>query len=314
MWQRGVGPTALGSTATAYGPDELRLALGTTGSWTWSQQAFTYGDSTVPVALWNLPYYFRVAQTTAATSGTPRADFIIPDVRQFAGKTAYFSFYARCPTLGPLNFGITTFQSFGTGGSTSVTSGNLALLTIPTAWTQFTYALAVPGIAGGTTIGPGSCLAIQLATKDPSLNFEIDVAAIAVSQSNPAIADPARAFTDEALLYQTFERLASDVDGQPFGDGVIVSGTSALIDLFWQPKQAIPTVTRSSNSDFSIVQNGNTGSPIAVTGMTFANIGRRGCQVTVSFASGGTTGAPARLIAAASHGTSAHIDVSAEYI
>jgi hypothetical protein len=90
--------------------------------------------------------------TCATTSTYAEIGQRIEDVRQLAGQTATFSFWAKAST----NTTVTpTFrQFFGSGGSSNVnTSGSTFAVT--TSWQRFSVTLSIPSISG-KTIGSGN--------------------------------------------------------------------------------------------------------------------------------------------------------------
>ena len=151
IWQRGTSFTAAG-----YNSDRWSYGTSSATGSTISRQAFTAG--TAPVAGYEGSYFFRYART----SGTTTYNFLlqnVEDVRNFAGQTAIYSFWAKADAATTVT--VSPAQIFGTGGSAPVdltTSGSLSLTT---SWQRFSYSFAVPSISG-KTVGTDSCFKIQI--------------------------------------------------------------------------------------------------------------------------------------------------------
>ena len=151
IWQRGTSFTAAG-----YNSDRWSYGTSSATGSTISRQAFTAG--TAPVAGYEGSYFFRYART----SGTTTYNFLlqnVEDVRNFAGQTAIYSFWAKADAATTVT--VSPAQIFGSGGSSPVdltTSGSLSLTT---AWQRFSYSFAVPSISG-KTVGTDSCFKIQI--------------------------------------------------------------------------------------------------------------------------------------------------------
>lgn len=135
------------------------VSLGTTGAGTLSRQAHTFGQTTIPGDPIN---FFRWAQTTAATAGTPKWTHKVENVRTFASRKVTLSGYYRSNVA----IDIKLRQDFGAGGSPSadvLTVGNgLATLPVTTdadgtaQWKPFSISYNLPSLSGktlGTTVG-----------------------------------------------------------------------------------------------------------------------------------------------------------------
>src|SRR5210317_1376706 len=108
IWQRGTSVTG------GYGPDRFVYQnSGSTG--TFAQGSFTAGQTDVP----NNPKYFANLTITGADDEANIAHRI-EDVNTLSGETATISFYAKHTTNAPTSFNITSWQVFGSGGSTAV--------------------------------------------------------------------------------------------------------------------------------------------------------------------------------------------------
>jgi hypothetical protein len=144
------------STAGGYGFDRWFTSV-TGGTVTYSSQAFTAG--TAPQAGYEAANFARVV-TAGQSAAADVAIFrqLIEDVRTFANQTVTISFWAKAGSSTP-KIALDTTQSFGAGGSSSVT--NLAgQVTLSTSWTRYSVTTAIPSIAG-QTIGTSSNLGIN---------------------------------------------------------------------------------------------------------------------------------------------------------
>jgi hypothetical protein len=155
IWQRGTSFT--NPAEGAYTADRYVIfGNGTGRTRTVTRESFALG--TAPVAGYESTFFLQVAQTVAGTGATYNSFFQrIEDVRQFAGQTATFSFWAKAGagvTLPTLEM----YQDFGSGGSAGVTTTTTVAPVLTTAWTRYTVTIAVPSIAG-KTIGTGSSIA-----------------------------------------------------------------------------------------------------------------------------------------------------------
>jgi len=157
IWQRGTSftnPTVNSFTADRW-KQGGRNAEPTSSSLT--RQTFTPG--TAPVAGYEGSFFARSTITTvgATTSYSPFSQ-LIEDVRTFAGQTVTISFWAKSDSN---RTGLVfMFQDFGSGGSTGVTTSTSNLVTT-TAWSRFTFTLAIPSISG-KTIGTNSNLGLTI--------------------------------------------------------------------------------------------------------------------------------------------------------
>jgi hypothetical protein len=119
------------------------------GTTTYSAQTFTAG--TAPVAGYEAKNYARIV-TTSQSANDHFASLTqkIEDVRNFAGQTVTFSFWAKAATGTP-NIGVAFSQFFGFGGSPSaevITSTSVK--TITSSWARYSFTVAVPSLSGKT--------------------------------------------------------------------------------------------------------------------------------------------------------------------
>jgi hypothetical protein len=120
----------------------------TGSSATYSRQAFTLGQTSVPG---EPTYFFRAAVTTSAGAG----NFVhiqqrIESVGTFAGQQITVSFWAKADAAKPIS--VELEQQFGTGGSPSAAILGLSVtkVTLGTSWQKVTVTATVPSISGKT--------------------------------------------------------------------------------------------------------------------------------------------------------------------
>ena len=156
VWQRGTSGFGAGGVPNAdrfffYGD-------GTGATRAISQQTFTPG--TAPVSGYESQYYFRYNQSVAGTGGTLNRFYTkLEDVRTFAGQTVTLSFWAKADAARTLTAAVS--QNFGSGGSGSVATSFSGSASATTAWTRFSFTLAIPSISG-KTVGTSSYLEIDI--------------------------------------------------------------------------------------------------------------------------------------------------------
>lgn len=157
IWQRGTSFTnpTLGSFTADRWKQGGRNAEPTSSSLT--RETFTPG--TAPVAGYEGSFFARSTITTVGTtlSYSPFSQ-PIEDVRTFAGQTVTISFWAKSDSNRTGLVFMT--QEFGSGGSAAVTTSTSNLVTT-TAWSRFTFTVAIPSISG-KTIGTNSNLSLVI--------------------------------------------------------------------------------------------------------------------------------------------------------
>jgi hypothetical protein len=155
FWQRGTSFTTNG----VYTADRWQMGFGGSGtSQTTSQVAFTVGNT---IAGQEPQFHLRAAVTGGSgTSSLAVLSQPIEDVRTFAGQTVTFSFWARAASGTP-SLGFDFFQSFGSGGSSTVGGIGAGKVTLSTSWARYSATVAVPSISG-KTVGTGSALVFRL--------------------------------------------------------------------------------------------------------------------------------------------------------
>jgi len=157
IWQRGTSQTI---TTSTYSADRFTFIFNGTQSIAASAQTFTPGNT---IAGYEPTYYGRFAVGSSA-SGQSYNQFgqTIEDVRQYAGQTITFSFWAKT-TSGSFTINPRYIQYFGSGGTTPQVEANFGsgAITLTTSWTRYTATVALPSITG-KTIGTSSSLKIVL--------------------------------------------------------------------------------------------------------------------------------------------------------
>ena len=154
VWQRG---TSFSNPANeTYLADRFNIVFDGTGSTrTISQQAQTPNA----ISGYDYPYFFRFAQTVAGSGGTyVGMNQRIEGVQTFAANTITLSFWAKADATRTITPNLQ--QNFGSGGSTTVSTGNTAI-TITTSWARYTQTFNLPSISG-KTIGTSSFLQLFL--------------------------------------------------------------------------------------------------------------------------------------------------------
>lgn len=163
IWQRGTS-LSMSSGQTKYLADRWAAVFNGTGaSGTYSRQAFTAGQTSVP----GEPEFFSrigIVNPGDSTGSVVILQQFIESVRTLAGKKATISFYAKADASKKVAVEIS--QIFGTGGSPSAAVKTfIGNATITTSWQKFTFTFDVPSISGktiGTDGDETSCLQLLL--------------------------------------------------------------------------------------------------------------------------------------------------------
>jgi hypothetical protein len=117
---------------------------------------------------WEATNLYQVATTGSATT-TAYTYFCqrIESVRVLSGSTIAVSFWAKA-TTGIPKVGVSIDQSFGTGGSTTIT-GTGSFVTINTTWARYWLPFTLPSVAG-KTIGTGDFTQLNFWTSSAATN------------------------------------------------------------------------------------------------------------------------------------------------
>ena len=190
IWQRGT------SVTTGYGPDRFTYQnSGSTG--TLAQGSFTAGQTDVP----NNPRYFANLTVTGADDNANIAHRI-EDVYTLSGQKATISFYAKHTTNAPTSFNVTSYQVFGSGGSTAVETSIATSQTTTTSWQKYTATVTFPSVSG-KTIGAGSYLELLFINPNNE-TFDIQIAQVQLEKGGVATNFEIRPIGEELSLCQRY--------------------------------------------------------------------------------------------------------------
>jgi len=136
------------TTSGTYGFDRQYFTT-SDGTVTYSAQTFTPG--TAPVAGYEAKNYARIVTTAQTlTTAFSRYRSMLENVRNFAGQTTTYSFWAKAASGTP-KIAIELVQSFGTGGSPSANVNTyIGQVTLSTSWARYSVTVNVPSISGKT--------------------------------------------------------------------------------------------------------------------------------------------------------------------
>ena len=284
VWQRGTSFTPSGETYVA---DRFYVNRDGTGTaCTVSQQTFTAG--TAPVSGYEGTYFLRYNQTNAGTSQTYAVlAQRIEDVRTFAGQTITVSFWAKAASGYTMN-NVQVSQSFGSGGSTAVTtSGSSPVIT--TSWARYSMSITLPSIAG-KTIGSGNYLALYLYSPANTI-FTVDFWGVQLEAGSVATAFQTATGTLQGEL-AACQRYGIELNpnGNAYaslGSGYATSGTA------FYPTISLPVPLRTTPTSVTASAAGNwrVFNSLAVPTVTGFAINAGGCgSNTVSLAVTVSTG------------------------
>ena len=140
IWQRGTSQTTAGHGSV----DRWRLNAVSTINF--SQQAFTFGQTSVPG---NPNYFARYQVTAAPVSTNNNLQQRLEGVSTFAGEQVTVSFWAKADAAKTIWVG--HFQQFGTGGSPSAISNTSGqVFTLSTSWARYSLTTTLPSVSGKT--------------------------------------------------------------------------------------------------------------------------------------------------------------------
>jgi hypothetical protein len=228
VWQRGTTATLSGSTATYLADRFYTQTDGTGGTITVTQQTFTPG--TAPVSGYEGQYFHRVACTVARTGTTYGGVYQkIEDVRTLAGQTVTLSFWAKADSARTVTGNLE--QNFGSGGSTSVFSAGFSI-SATTAWTRFSYTVALASIAG-KTIGTSSYLNAYV-DLPKNTTYTIDIWGVQLEAASSASVFQTATGTKQAELaacQRYYYRFGSGTGAQVFGSAYVYSSTVCIATI-----------------------------------------------------------------------------------
>ena len=238
IWQRGT------SVTTGYGPDRFTYQnSGSTG--TLAQGSFTAGQTDVP----NNPRYFANLTVTGADDNANIAHRI-EDVYTLSGETATISFYAKHTTNAPTSFNVTSYQVFGSGGSTSVETSIATSQTTTTSWQKYTATVTFPSVSG-KTIGASSYLELLFINPNNE-TFDLQIAQVQLEKGSVATDFEVRPIGEELSLcqryfYKTFPQGTAPAQNVSPGRTILLNYTGAASSAnsqnFAQTMRVAPTVT-----------------------------------------------------------------------
>lgn len=227
------------TTGTFVYPSIDRWALyinGTGGSFTFSQQSFAPGQTTVPG---NPLKYGTVACSVAGTGATSNTlTQKVEDVTAFSGKTFTYTMYLRSTISTSFPFSI--FNVYGSGGSStdSAFSNTGPTLTANT-WTKVQHVITFPSISGKTV---GSNSNIQININMPlAATYTLDIAHVSLVEgdvSSEADPFPPRFIGDEISFCKRYFEVVVAGYGGPTTSG---SQYAAVIPI--GSKRISPTVS-----------------------------------------------------------------------
>lgn len=254
--------------------DRWVTRTGGDGTGTFTPQVFTPG--TAPVAGYEATNYIRIV-TSGSTNSTTLMGLRqnIEDVRTFAGQTVTLSFWAKAGSGTPKIYP-ELIQSFGSGGSSSVTFAPTAPVTLSTSWARYSLTYNLTGLTG-TTIGTNNLLLLNM-TLSAGSSFAAPFAAIGIQNAtfdiwgvqleSGASATPFQTATgtkqgELAACQRYYQRVtAGSVYGTVTGIGSATSTTAAR--LFFPI--LVPLRVAATSIDYAnIVLNDGVNTPAAGT-------------------------------------------------
>lgn len=246
LWDSG---TSFNITAgnTQYTAD-MWVATPANGAATISQGLFAVGGEPAGVTT-PCGVYLSFNQTVITTGGqNPILSHRIESVGTLEARTATFSLWlwAAAPvTITTVNFA----QSFGSGGSTAVTTPATVNWNLTTTPQRFSVSIAIPSISG-KTVGAGSFLAVAL-NLPSAATFTVNTTQWQLEESpagTPATGLPtpfeSRPVALEQALVSRFFQVLNFFSGSPFAPIIVTSATTAFSEIVVTGLRAIPgTIT-----------------------------------------------------------------------
>lgn len=297
VWQRG---TSFTGSSNAYGPD--RFLINASGATlTVSRQTFTLGQTDVP----GNPQYSCRVDVTSADDNAGLFTYI-EDVASLSGEEVTFSFYAKTAS-GTHTVALKAAQIFGSGGSSTVSTGTLATFTLTTSWQRFTHTFTLPSVSGKTR-GDNNYVRLEI-TNGANEVWDMDCACWQLEPGPVATPFERRPIATElALCQRYFERIETVGTDAAILAGFCDTTTNAKFSFHYREKRAVPTVAFSDATHFGL--------SVAGTDQTFTVISAdllrtNYCRVSGDVASGLTAGHGCIL---RSQSASGYIDIDAELV
>jgi hypothetical protein len=306
VWQRG---TSFSNPANeTYLADRFNIVFDGTGSTrTISQQAQTPNA----ISGYDYPYFFRFAQTVAGSGGTyVGMNQRIEGVQTFAANTITLSFWAKADATRTITPNLQ--QNFGSGGSTTVSTGNTAI-TITTSWARYTQTFNLPSISG-KTIGTSSFLQLFLGLAANTVQT-VDLFGVQLEAGSTATAFQTATGTIQgelAACQRYYNRIGTTGGAYySFFGGYATSGTNA--EFFYNPP--VTMRVKPTSIDYPALSNfwmSNFNANWVPTSLTFYNSSSSGTlQFEIQISGGGmTTYGPLTL--RDTGGGNAYLGISAE--
>jgi hypothetical protein len=275
------------------------------GTVTYSAQTFTAGDDFPQATVEGTNFARLVSTGQTLTTAQARIGQRIEDVRTLADKTITISFWAKASTGTP-NVAVNVAQTFGSGGSASVTVAGQKLA-ITSSWARYNKTFTVPSISG-KTIGTGSTLRVNLWTSagssrntdTDSLGIQsvtIDFWGVQVEEGSVATAFQTATGTIQgelAACQRYYWRQSNNSNTQAFGSGVCISTTSTRCCVQFPVEMRInPTSVDYSNLG---VYDGGAG-VVSATAVSINANGKTSALIAVDVASGLTQFRPVVFLA-----------------
>ena len=307
VWQRGTSFTNPGNTGS-YTADRYVVAVNAaTTSHTVSQQTFTPGAA--PVAGYESQYFYRSLITTPGSCTVLNIQNRIEDVRTFAGQTVTFSFWAKADSTRAVS--VDYYQTFGSGGSSTVSATLLASTNLTTGWVRYSAKVAMPSISG-KTIGTGSYLAIVI-NQTVAAGSTLDIWGLQLEASNTATAFQTATGTLQGELAACQRYYWRNTTGATYGyfaTGYADSTTTSRFYIQYPvTMRTIPTALDYSSNIMIEATPGAGLTPSTIT-LISGTTGTSGTAVSANFASGLTQYRPYALLA--NNSTTSYLGFTAE--
>ena len=303
IWQRG---TSFSNPANeTYLADRFNIVFDGTGSTrTISQQAQTPNA----ISGYDYPYFFRFTQTVAGSGGTyVGMNQRIEGVQTFAANTITLSFWAKADATRTITPNLQ--QNFGSGGSTTVSTGNTAI-TITTSWARYTQTFNLPSISG-KTIGTSSFLQLFLGLAANTVQT-VDLFGVqleAGSTATPFTTATGTLSGELAACKYYFRRYGGNTLYESFGVGqAYAAGSVMMVFQFDTGMRTSPVGTYTAASNFRVLTS--TYSGVTPTSIASNSLTKTTASILLTGASGLTAGNASGV--EANNSLSATIDFSAE--
>lgn len=262
IWQRGTSFTGSGYIA-----DRWFASYDGTITKTYSEQAFTVGQTQVP----NNPKYFLRTQVTSASGQTFHTiRQRIEDVNTLVGMAATISFWAKADTT--KNLALNFVQYFGSGGSSAVSASvSDVSVTLGTDWQKFTVTFNIPSITG-KTIGTGDNLTVYF-NFPLNTTFTIDIAQIQVNAGTIALPFTPKIYAQESLDCKRYYQKIGYIAIATGTDGAVLTEKNFPVEMRTTPTVYLTDSEAATNTNGYVYDyNAN----VAIAGFTAGQVSSRG--------------------------------------